>query len=83
MFYGKMTCSLNAWKSCTIEMFAESSNREHRNKGEQRFSKDSIEVFKHLEYFHVKANLIHCFVFKDRIRLRENWTHFSDEHENW
>lgn len=27
---------------------------------------------KHLEYFHAKAKLIHCFVFKDKIREREN-----------
>lgn len=36
-----------------------------------------------MEYFHAKAKLIHCFVFKGKIRVRENWTHFSDEHENW
>lgn len=53
-------------------MFVKSSDREHRNKEKKRFNKDRTEVFKHLEYFHAKAKLIHCFVFKGKIRVREN-----------
>ena len=42
---------------------------------EIRRKKDLIKTelkSKHLEYFYAKAKLIHCFVFKGKIREREN-----------